>query len=518
VIFRATVQWFMNIDHDDHRTKSLDAIQNVGWFPPESINRISAMVSGRPDWCLSRQRAWGVGIPVFYYQGQPVMTKESMGAVYDLTLREGSDAWFEKSPLEILGPDFVCPYGGDVAEYTKETDVLDVWFDSGSTCRAVLEHRPELHFPADVYLEGSDQHRGWFNSSLMVGVSTRGVAPFKQVISHGFLLDEKGRAMSKSMGNGIAPAQVVEQYGADVLRLWVATIDYFEDVRFGFNILKQTAEGYRKIRNTLRYLLGALSDFTPGQNAVAPEALQEIDRWALDRLQRVAADVTAGYESYQFVKVTRALLDFCSIDLSSFYFDVLKDRLYASAPDDQVRRSSQTALYEIASVLTRLIAPILPHTAEETWQLLPGGRDNSPTVELTVFPTADPFWMDDTLAEKWHTVLRVRDDVNRALENARNAGTVKKTLEATVGLNGPTDALAGFTDDELATLFLVSQITREENAPAGVTVAPAAGSKCARCWLVKRDIGTDADYADICGRCAEAVKTVLAAAGNEPGQ
>ena len=510
VIFRATVQWFMNIDHDDHRFKALDAIKNVAWYPPESINRISAMVGGRPDWCLSRQRAWGVGIPVFYYQGQPVMTAESIDAVYQLTKREGSDAWFEKSPREILPADFVCPYGGSIDEYTKETDVLDVWFDSGSTCRAVLELRPELGFPADVYLEGSDQHRGWFNSSLMVGVSTRDAAPFRSVISHGFLLDEKGRAMSKSMGNGIAPAQVVEQYGADVLRLWVASIDYFEDVRFGPNILKQTAEGYRKIRNTLRYLLGALSDFVPGRDTVGQEAMGEIDRWAMDRLQRVVAEVGSGYDAYEFQRVTRAVLDFCSMDLSAFYLDVLKDRLYASAPNDPIRRSSQTALYEIASVLVRALAPILPHTAEEAWQLLPEATETvSPSVELTVFPEADPFWTDDTLAARWSVLLAVRDDVNKALETAKTDGTLKKALEAAVTLGGALDPTAGWTDDELATLFLVSMVERRPDLPSSVAVAAAPGAKCVRCWLIKRDIGVDGEYPDVCGRCAAAVREVV---------
>ena len=520
VIFRATVQWFMNIDHDEHRLKALDAIKGVDWFPSESINRISAMVAGRPDWCLSRQRAWGVGIPVFYCGAcdEPVMNRESMDAVHALTLREGSDAWFEKSPIEILPAGFVCPHCGAGADgFTKETDVLDVWFDSGSTCRAVLELRPELRFPADVYLEGSDQHRGWFNSSLMIGVATRSQAPFRQVISHGFLLDEKGRAMSKSAGNGIAPAAVVEQYGADVLRLWVASIDYFEDVRFGPNILKQTAEGYRKIRNTLRYLLGAVSDFQPGSDTVGLESMEEIDRWALDRLQSVVAEVTAGYDAYEFQRATRAILDFCSIDLSSFYVDVLKDRLYASAPNDAVRRSSQTALYEIASALCRLLSPILPHTAEEAWQLLPGATsDVSPSVELTVFPVPDPLYTDAALYEKWSLLLVVRDDVNRALENEKKAGTVKKTLEARVTIGGATDATLGFTDEDLATLLLVSQVERRPDDPSGITIAPAQGVKCARCWLIKRDVGGDSVYPDICGRCAAAVRTVLTD-GTVPG-
>ena len=505
VIYRATVQWFMAIDHDGHREKALDAVQNVAWFPAESINRISAMVGGRPDWCLSRQRAWGVGIPVFYYRGQPVMTADSMRAVYEMTLRDGSDAWYEREPADILPKDFVCPYGGDVREYTKETDVLDVWFDSGSTCRAVLELRPELGFPADVYLEGSDQHRGWFNSSLMVSVATRGTAPYKQVITNGWMLDEKGKAMHKSAGNALAPSAIVDQYGADVLRLWVASTNYFEDVRIGPNILKQTAESYRKIRNTLRYLLGALSDFVPGRDTVGASEMQEVDRWVLDRLQRVVGEVTHGYETYEFARVTRAVLDFCNNDLSSFYLDVLKDRLYASRPNDALRRSSQTALHEIASVLCRLIAPILSHTAEEAWQLLPGATDLAPSVELTVFPAPDPVYQDDALAEQWRSLLLLRDEVNRALEQARSAGQIKKSLEARVTLLGDGDAAAPFTDDDLATLFLVSQVERRAADAGGIEIGTAAGGKCARCWLIKRDLGADPVRPDICARCAAAV-------------
>jgi isoleucyl-tRNA synthetase len=516
VIFRATVQWFMNIDHDGFREKALDAIKEVSWFPGDSVNRISAMVGGRPDWCLSRQRAWGVGIPVFYCGScsEPVATKESMNAVYEMTKAEGSDVWFDKAPKDILPSGFTCPQCGASPDvFTKETDVMDVWFDSGSTCRAVLELRPELQFPADVYLEGSDQHRGWFNSSLMVGVSTRDTAPYKQVITNGWMLDEKGKAMHKSAGNAIAPSGVVEQYGADVLRLWVASINYFEDVRFGPNILKQTAENYRRVRNTLRFLLGALADFEPGKHTVAPQEMAEIDRWAMDRLQRLVVDVTKGYEAYEFQKATRAVLDYCTVDLSSFYLDVLKDRLYASAPNDPARRSSQTALYEIASVLCRLLSPILAHTAEEAWQMLPGATEVSPSVELAVFPAPDPLYQDTVLRERWEVLLTLRDEVNRALETARQGGTIKKSLEAKVVLSGPmlardtalAAAVEGFSDEELATMLLVSQVERHENGAEGITIFPAEGKKCVRCWLIKRDIGADPAHPEVCARCAAAV-------------
>ena len=506
VIFRATVQWFMSIDHDGFRERAIDAINSVEWFPSESVNRITAMVAGRPDWCLSRQRAWGVGIPVFYYKGQPVLTKQSVNAVYEMTLRDGSDAWYEKEPHEILPADFVCPFGGDVAEYTKETDVLDVWFDSGSTCRAVLELRPELSFPADVYLEGSDQHRGWFNSSLMVGVATKEAAPYRQVITNGWTLDDRGKAMHKSAGNAVPPSQIVNEYGADVLRLWVGSVNYFEDMRIGANIFKQTAENYRRVRNTLRYLLGGLYDFEPGRDTVSPDTLTELDRWALDKLQLLIEECTKGYEGYEFQRVSRAVNDFCATDMSSFYLDVLKDRLYADAVDSPTRRSSQTAMHEIASVLTRLVAPILCHTSEEVWQMLPGATDLSPSVELTVFPEADPIFTDLTLRERWKSVLAFRDQVNRELEGARQAGVIKKSLEAKVTLQGDWDAAMGFSDADLETILLVSQVVRNPNAEeTKIVIGIADGSKCPRCWLIRRDIGADSRYADVCKRCADAV-------------
>jgi isoleucyl-tRNA synthetase len=514
VIFRATVQWFMSIDHDEFRQRALGMIDNVKWYPGDSINRISAMVGGRPDWCISRQRAWGVGIPVFYVNGQPVATPESVAKVYELTLREGSDAWYEKTPREILGDDWVCPHGGSVDDYVKETDVLDVWFDSGSTCRAVLETRPELRYPADVYLEGSDQHRGWFNSSLMIGGATKGEAPYRQVVTNGWTLDEKGKAMHKSAGNAVPPENVVKLYGADVLRLWVGSVNYFEDVRLGENILKQTAENYRKLRNTLRFLLGALYDFDPGKHTVGPEALTEVDRWAMDRLQRLIAEVTRGYEAYEFQRATRALLDYCTVDLSAFYFSVLKDRLYADAADSETRRSSQTALYAIASALCRMLSPILSHTAEEAWQSLPGAKETAPSVELAVFPEPDPLYQSDAVAERWRTLFLLRDQVNVALETARNEGKVKQSLEAKVTLSGAhmtgaeplAQALAPFTDEDLAMLFVVSQVERDPKGAAGITVGAPKGGKCERCWLIKADRGVDPLHSQLCGRCADVVR------------
>ncbi len=518
VITRATVQWFMNIDHDGFREKALAEIGTVSWYPAESVNRISAMVSGRPDWCVSRQRAWGVGIPVFYYKGQAVLTPESVQKVYEMTLAEGSDVWYERSPREILGDDWVCPLGGSADEYEKETDVLDVWFDSGSTCRAVLETRPELQFPADVYLEGSDQHRGWFNSSLMIGTATKDAAPYKAVITNGWTLDDKGKPMHKSSGNVVAPSSVVDLYGADVLRLWVASVNYFEDVRLGQKILDQVVVNYRNLRNPLKFLLGSLFDFDPAANSVPVDELTAVDRWALDRLQRLVGEVTTAYETYEFHRALRAINDYCAGDLSAFYLNVIKDRLYADAPNSPERRSTQTALYAIASAMTRLLAPILSHTAEEAWQLLPGAKEEYPSVELAPFPVPDEAFLNDDLAASWGAFFTARDRVNKSLEDAKNKG-MKKSLETRVTLVGDFAATNRFTNEDLAMLFGVSDVSREANSlyasdlqsasvAERIEVGGAVGSKCPRCWLVKRDIGRDPLFRDICERCAGAVRAI----------
>jgi isoleucyl-tRNA synthetase len=508
VITRATVQWFMNIDHDGFREKALEQIGTVSWYPPETVNRISAMVSGRPDWCVSRQRAWGVGIPVFYYKGQAVLTPESVQKVYELTLNENSDAWYERTPREILGDDWVCPLGGNVDEYEKETDVLDVWFDSGSTCRAVLETRPELHFPADVYLEGSDQHRGWFNSSLMIGTATKDAAPYKAVVTNGWTLDDKGRKMSKSLGNVIVPQKVIELYGADVLRLWVASVNYFEDMRIGEKTLEQVATNYRNLRNPLKFLLGSLFDFDPATHSTPVDELTPVDRWAMDRLQRLVADTTASYDAYEFGKAIRAINDYCAGDLSAFYLNVIKDRLYADAPNSPERRSTQTVLHAIASAMARMLAPVLSHTAEEAWQLLPGAKEQYPSVELAPYPTPDEAFLNDDLAASWGAFFEVRDRVNKALEEAKNKG-LKKSLETRVTLIGAFAATNRFTNEDLAMLFGVSDVEREaETGDERIHVGGAVGSKCPRCWLVKRDIGQDPLFRDICVRCAGAVRAI----------
>ncbi len=490
LVQRATRQWFVAIDHQGHREKCLKAIDGVRWFPEESKNRIDAMVGGRPDWCISRQRAWGVGIPVFYAQpsGTPLLTKESVGYVRDLVLSQGTDAWFEVPAEQILPEGYAHPETGET-EFVKETDIFDVWFDSGSTCRTVLEQWPELSYPADAYLEGGDQHRGWFNSSLMIGVATKGEAPYKQVITNGWTLDETGRKMAKSIMNGVAPQVVVDKYGADVLRLWVASSDYFADVRVGDAILEQTATSYRTLRNTLRFTLSNLYDFDPALHAVPLDQLEELDLWALHKLNEAVHKCLGAYNAYEFPRVAQTLLSFCAQDLSAFYLDVLKDRLYSFRPGSRERRSAQTALFEITSCLARLLYPILSFTAEEIWQKLTV-PDKPVSVGLAALPSYRADLRSHALEARWEPLLLAREAVNKALE-----GT-KKRLELGVTLTADTETYAALRPylSQLPGLFLVSRVTLRESKVAGLGVennGPAPGARCARCWVAVPDGGED---------------------------
>ncbi len=523
LIFRATVQWFMNIDHQvdgvGFRERAMQAIDEVTWYPKESVNRIRNMVAGRPDWCVSRQRSWGVGIPAFYCEecGDPILMPESVAAVADLVRREGSDAWYEVSPKEILPAGFACPHcGAGVERLRKETDVLDVWFDSGSTHRAVLENRaqwPDLVWPADLYLEGGDQHRGWFMSSLMIGASTRRHAPYRGVITNGWTLDENGEAFSKSKGNGVNPLDVIEKYGADVVRWWVVSQDFMADTRCGENLLKQVGEMYRRVRNTFRFLInnlqtedesGVRRPFEPERDAVAVEEMEELDRWALAQLAELVRVSTDAYEQFEFHRVYQAVLNFCSVEMSAFYLDVIKDRLYASGAASRERRSAQTALYMLASTLARLLAPILVHTSEEVWGYLKGA-DKPESVHLADFPT--PEGADTELIDRWAPLLEAREAVNRAKEEARQSGRIGNPLEARVELTVSLtryEQLKPFAA-QLATLLLVSQaeLIADGNEPEiAVRVTPAEGVKCARCWLIKTDVGANPVYPDLCARCA----------------
>jgi isoleucyl-tRNA synthetase len=503
VIFRATAQWFMNIDHNGHREKCLGEIDKVKWFPAEGINRIKAMVAGRPDWCLSRQRIWGVGIPVFYCEscGDEVLDPDVIANVRDLVAEHSSDVWFERTASDLLPAGYCCKKCAGT-NFVKESDIFDVWFDSGATNRAVLDSGAwaDLQWPADVYLEGGDQHRGWFNSSLMLAVATKGHAPFKQVITHGWTLDENGRAMHKSAGNAIAPTKVTDKFGADVLRLWVGSTDYFADVRLGDKIIDQVAGTYRQLRNTLRFCLSNLYDFAIADNAVEYSELPEIDKYALHRLSLLIEESTAAYEVHEFQRVTQAAKQFCAVDMSSFYLDVIKDRLYADGADSHSRRSAQTVLFEVTSVLTRILSPILSFTAEEVWQSfnLPG---KPASVELASYPVVNDLFKNDELAARWSKVLSARDDVNKAIEEARKEKLIGKPLEAQVVLTvdqSEFDLLNSYKD-QLATIFLVSDVSLQfHNGERSIDVSRADGKKCARCWLVKKDVS---DSTMLCGRC-----------------
>ena len=517
LVFRATVQWFVNIDNNHHRERCLKAIDSVSWYPSDSTNRISAMVSGRPDWCISRQRFWGVGIPVFYAQpsGTPLITGQSVRLVRDFVAREGTDAWFECDPSDILPKGFVHPETGET-EFTKETDIFDVWFDSGATCRTVLEQWPGHSYPADVYLEGGDQHRGWFNSSLMIGMATKGRPPFRQVVTNGWTLDDKGRAMHKSLGNVVSPQTVIDKYGADVLRLWVCSTDYFADVKVGDKIIDQVAVNYRILRNTLRFALGNLYavepvDFEIENHAVEYAELSDLHKWALHKLNELVITATAAYNAYEFHKAMQAVLGFCNGFLSAFYFDVLKDTLYSSAPNSHDRRSAQTVLFEITSTVTRLIAPILPFTAEEVWQKL-RLVDKAVSIHLASWPESRPTFQDHDLDSRWETLKGVRDDVNKSLE-----GT-KKRLELAIDVAvGPeTMSLVHPYLKDLAPLFLVSSVNVSAQSEAGVSITilgPAEGVRCARCWVSVTDGGEDPAAACMqgCSRTWQAIEDTVSA-------
>lgn len=509
VVFRTTVQWFMSIDHEELRQRMLEELNSVGFYPAEAENRLRAMIENSPDWCLSRQRSWGVGIPAFYCRecDEPIMTEDSINAVYQDVLANGSDSWYEKDPKELLGADFKCPKCG-ASEFTKETDVLDVWFDSGSSCRAVVENRLDT-YPADLYCEGSDQHRGWFNKSLVVGTSTKGASPFRKLVSHGFVLDSAGKAMSKSLGNVIAPQQIIKEVGADVLRLFVSSVDYSEDVRIGQEILTRVTDAYRRQRNTFRFLLGNLYDFDPARDAVAKEDMTEIDRWIMHRLQQVIADMGAAYEELEFHKVFHTAYNFAAVDLSSLYLDIIKDRVYSSAPNDPKRRSAQTALYEILSAMVRALAPVLAHTTEEVWKYVPGG-DKPISVHLTDFPEVNEAFIDPDLAERWQRVFDVRAEVYKAIEEARQSGVIGKPLESRVTISAPEELYSYLEPyvDELPAVMIVSQVVLKkapEGEPLSVEITAPEGDKCERCWLVLESVGTNAEHPALCARCSDVI-------------
>jgi isoleucyl-tRNA synthetase len=516
VIFRATEQWFIGMEQNDLRKKALTEIDKVEWVPAWGRDRIYNMVEARPDWCISRQRSWGVPITIVYCEkcGEALVDGKIMHHIADQFEENGSDVWFEKNAAELLPAGTTCPACGH-DKFTKESDILDVWFDSGVSHAAVLEARENLSSPADMYLEGSDQHRGWFHSSLLESVGTRDRAPYKSVLTHGFVLDKDGRPMSKSVGNVIAPEEIIKKYGAEILRLWVAATDYRDDIKLGQETLQRLSDAYRRIRNTARYLLGNLSNFDPASDVVADGELLELDRWALSRLARVIQRVQNSYDQYEFHVFYHAVHNFCAIDLSAFYLDILKDRLYTSPKSSLEYRSARTTLYHIADTLTRLIAPVLSFTADEIWQLLPGEREKS--VHLAEFPAEISSYLDDALEARYEKLQKVRSEVSKQLENARAAKQIGQSLEAKVLIDAPTEykALLEEYSKQLPTYFIVSQVEltdqiadaqpAEQIEGLRLKVVAADGEKCERCWNYTTDIGINSEHPSICARCAAAL-------------
>jgi isoleucyl-tRNA synthetase len=507
VVFRATEQWFLSLDHNDLRQRILKEIEeSVTCYPAEGRNRLYAMIESSPDWCLSRQRSWGVAIPVLFCEhcSEPVLSKDVIDRVYEDALQNGSDSWFEKDASSFVPEGFKCPKCG-ADKFVKEEDVLDVWFDSGSSCRAVTE-RLYGTFVSDVYLEGSDQHRGWFNKSIIVGTATKGGSPFKDLVTHGYVLDAEGKKMSKSGGNAIAPQEAIKRIGADVLRLYVSSINYFEDVRFGEEMFVRATDAYRRIRNTFRFMLGNITEFDPTKDAVPYAELEELDRFMLHRLAELTDQVTKAYEVYEFHKVYQAVHNFCAVDLSALYLDILKDRLYASAQAARVRRSAQTVLYELTSALARLLAPILAHTSEEVWQELPE-KQQIESVHLARFPEAKSEWRDAALASRWQTLLGVRDRVLLKIEEARQGGVIGKPLESKVKLvvtHNLYNELARY-EKILPAVFIVSQVELSQGDQEEIYIEAPRGSKCARCWLILESVGSNSEHPSLCDRCVEAI-------------
>lgn len=515
IIFRATAQWFASIAA--FRSELLQAVEETKWVPAWGETRLYNMVRDRGDWCISRQRAWGVPIPVFYAENdEAIITDETIQHVAALFREHGSNVWFEREAKGLLPEGFTHP-GSPNGRFRKETDIMDVWFDSGSSHQAVLEERDDLQRPADLYLEGSDQYRGWFNSSLSTAVAVTGKAPYKGVLSHGFVLDGEGRKMSKSIGNVVVPQKIMDQLGGDILRLWVASVDYQSDVRISNDILKQVAEVYRKIRNTFRFLLGNLFDFKPSQHAVSVQQLREVDRYMLVKLNNLIRKVKGAYETYDFAAMYHALHNFCTIDLSAFYLDFAKDILYIEGTDNSDRRAIQTVLYEVLVALTKLVSPVLPHTADEVWAYVPEVSEES--VQLTDMPEAVEVENAEALQSKWDAFLSLRDDVLKALEEARNAKIIGKSLNASITLY-PTQemhALLASIQEDVKQLFIVSgfQVAGTiEDAPAeahkyehtAVVVKQAEGETCERCWIVSTEVGQDSEHPTLCPRCATVVK------------
>ena len=519
VIYRATPQWFVKVDK--FRDKALNAIKNVKWVPASGENRIGNMVEGRTDWCISRQRAWGVPIPIFYCEdcGEVICNDETIEKIAKMFEKESSDAWVKYSAEELLPEGFKCPKCGKT-HFKKERDIMDVWFDSGVSWRAVVEKRSEElgHTPVDLYLEGSDQHRGWFQSSLLTSIATQEKAPYKGVLTHGFVFGEDGRKMSKSLGNYIRPDDIIKNYGADILRLWAASVDYRNDIKIGNNIVGQLAEIFKKTRNTARFLMGNIFDFNPQEDYVCYDDLKLIDKFALHKLNKLVAEVTEAFENYEFYKYFQCLQNFAAVDLSSFYLDIVKDRLYTAGKKSLSRRACQTVLYETLQTLVRILAPVMPHQAEDIWQNMPDMHKNGLiSVLLTNWPTIHSTWTNEALEKDFSKILETREVVTRAIEPLRAEKKVGSSLEVAVFVKSENHSdILKANQDDLCDIFITSQayITEEkpnnilnEYSEEGYTVwvTKAEGEKCERCWKYRK-LGEHQGYETICSDCYDAIQ------------
>ncbi len=510
VIFRATAQWFISMDENGLRTKALDEIKKIKWIPHWGEERISNMMESRPDWCISRQRTWGVPIPAFYCHecGFILANEEITLRIADLFLAEGANSWFTKDVGELLPPDTKCSQCGST-HFNKENNILDVWFESGAS-HNVLGKRDDLPWPSDIYIEGHDQYRGWFNSSLIIGVAAKGSSPYKTCITHGFILDEEGRGMSKSLGNFVDPEEVINKNGAEILRLWVAMLNYKEDARFGGETISRIVEAYRKIRNTWRFILGNLHDFDPDSESVSPKDMMLLDKWILEKANRIGQRILKGYEDYEYHIVFHSIYNFFTVELSSYYLDVLKDRLYCSGKKSQHRSSAQSALFVLLKTSLLWMAPLLPFTAEEAWAAMPDFKEKQESVHLHLFPSLDEKWLEPTIFQEWEELVVIRDLVLKELETARENKIIGNSLEASITLKMPADKepLLRKYEMELPLLFIVSEVILDpyEGDDFVVEVVNAPGEKCARCWNFSTYVGQSSDYPGLCKRCENVVE------------
>ena len=499
----------MSVDKHNLRSMALDTVKKVKWIPPRTMNRIDAMLMNRPDWCLSRQRYWGVAIPVLYCTNceHTILDQTIIENVAELVSRRGSDAWFEVDTGEIVPENFACPKCGKTS-FEKEKDIIDVWFDSGVSHEAVLKKRKNLSWPADLYLEGSDQHRGWFQTSLLTSMGLNNKSCYRSVLTHGFVVDGEGKKMSKSIGNVIDPQDVTAKYGADILRLWVCSSDYKDDIKISDDILRQIVDAYRRIRNTVRFILGNISDFNPDKDGIAHNKLTEIDKWMSSKLQELIKNVGDAYEKFAFNKVYTLLGNFCTNELSSFYLDVLKDRLYTAKGDSSERRSSQTVLYEIIEDIIRLMCPVLAFTSEEIWKHIPGKKDS---VFLAEFPK--PGKINRSLHQKWQEILSIREKVLKIIEEAREKKLIGNSLEAEVTIYCTKETVEFLENvgETLTLIFIVSKVNiiqfpADSKEELRIVVKCAHGEKCVRCWNWSESVGKNKQHPELCSRCVEVMK------------